>query len=200
MTRRPDLLVRWDAARNLVELAYTRARIADTRSERERKQAVGLTVRRLDERLPKVVATMIATCPDGYPTGTLGGGGSGGMSSVESATSERALQIRRDYAVALEQVGWIAVHARWALDGAVWGVESTLRCLGYLWDVCDRYERPEAALVASVRCTGGAGEPGFLEWGRPECDNIAAGDRKGMCIACYTRQRRWEKRRQEGAA
>lgn len=41
------------------------------------------------------------------------------------------------------------------------------------------------------RCSGGGSMPGALDWGRPECTNIAS--RRGLCDACYMRMTRWER-------
>jgi hypothetical protein len=187
-----------------------RAPIEDTRDARARKQAVGSFAEHLKERVPKVAALLVATCPDGYPTGGIGGG-SEAQSSVESAITDRSLAVRADYSRALEDVGWIAVLARWALDGTPWNLDGTLRHMASLQDMCNRYDRALARdrmrwneltrqYEDPMRCTGGAGESGFIEWGRPECDNIADPKCRGMCRSCYDRGRYYERKRREEVA
>jgi hypothetical protein len=48
---------------------------------------------------------------------------------------------------------------------------------------------PNPERASSQRCSGGGSMPGAMQWGRPECDNIAS--RRGLCDACYMRMQRW---------
>lgn len=49
---------------------------------------------------------------------------------------------------------------------------------------------PAPTRGSNERCSGGGSLPGALEWGRPDCDNIAS--RRGLCDACYMRMTRWK--------
>lgn len=54
--------------------------------------------------------------------------------------------------------------------------------------------------ASTLRCTGGAGLPGAIEWGRPDCTDLQEADRKGgLCMACRKRRDRWQRERATAA-
>ena len=42
-------------------------------------------------------------------------------------------------------------------------------------------------------CNRGTGRDGVLVWGDPLCENVRAGDRGPLCLACAKREQRWRK-------
>jgi hypothetical protein len=109
---------------------------------------------------------------DGWPSTTSIGRerGNAELTSVEAAADRRvtlvdtrSLQLRQ----LIEQAETI-----------------TGRLVGIVNDWLPHPERGSA-----LRCSGGGALPGALDWGRPDCTNIAT--RQGLCDACYMRMRRW---------
>ena len=131
-------------------------------------------------RAPAVIELLRITAPDGYPTSTLGTGRSSDLSS----STERAAEARLSHDNAAD---WVLIHS---------AIESVERAAVALRDglaACDRHQRPDPADTARQRCSGGMGQPGALDWGRPDCTNIAAGSRGGLCDACRMRRDRWRR-------
>lgn len=131
-------------------------------------------------RAPAVLELLRITAPDGYQTSTLGDGGT----SSSSSSTERAVEarLRHDHAA-----DWALIHS------AIESVERAAVALHAGLAACDRHQRPDPADTARQRCSGGMGQPGALDWGRPDCTNIAAGSRGGLCDACRKRRDRWKR-------
>lgn len=111
---------------------------------------------------------------DGYPTSSSVGRerGGGELTLVEAAADKR-----------LHLADHRSVMLRELLEKAE-RVTSELVGLVNAW-------LPSPDRGSAQRCSGGGALPGALEWGRPDCTNIAS--RRGLCDACYMRMVRWEK-------
>jgi len=125
---------------------------------------------------------------DGYPSGG-GVRGSSPSTTVEGAMMRREHlhdaheMMARHVAFVDEHLGQLLAEA-----GAILG-------------------RPTSS--TTDRCSGGAGLPGALEWGRPDCEENAAvyvrADggwsvrEDGLCDACRMRRYRWRKGREQVA-
>jgi len=73
------------------------------------------------------------------------------------------------------------------------GVRDAVDRLDHLLRLAGRYGAPVASSSA-LRCTGGDGTPGALDWGDPTCTNIAEpGRTTGLCHACRLRRDRWQR-------
>lgn len=92
-----------------------------------------------------------------------------------------------------------AVDSRWRAHPEF---QEMLRLLGVLIDTSRELgRRVDRVLVeqdpqekARLRCTGGMGEKGALEWGVPECRNIAEPNRTaGLCVGCRLARDRWQR-------
>jgi hypothetical protein len=143
-------------------------------------QAVAVLWERFHARSPVVERLLRETAPDGYPGSTIGGIGGSELTSVEAAANARlASRDRHD---------WQTIAA--TLDTVAQALHAGLAA-------CDRHQRPTPDDLARARCSGGMGQPGALEWGRPDCTNIASSSRGGLCDACRMRRDRW---RREGTA
>ena len=117
---------------------------------------------------------------DGFPTRGEGvGRGSSDLTPVERAAGQ-LLPLTRDREAILR-----------AVDEAHHALHRALK-------IAERYlDRIDAS---SLRCTGGAGLPGAIEWGRPDCTDVAEADRKGgLCMACRKRRDRWQRERAAAA-
>lgn len=126
-----------------------------------------------------VLDHLAATAPDGYPGGGDGVRGSAELTSVERAAEARlANRDANDWRIILHAH---ATATRVFHDGLA---------------AIDRHRRPDPADKERLRCTGGMGLPGHLEWGRPDCTNIVAEGRRsaGLCDACRMRRQRWERK------
>lgn len=110
---------------------------------------------------------------DGYPSGGDGGrrGGSD-LTPVERAANG-LLPLDRD---------------RGAIDDAIRSATAEIhRAVTIAGKYAPRID------ATALRCTGGQGEPGALEWGRPDCTSIQEADRRGgLCVACRKRRDRWK--------
>lgn len=111
---------------------------------------------------------------DGYPASTSAGRerGGGELTLVEAA-ADRRLAIADQRSTQLRQL-----------------LEDAERITGQLVALVNRW-LPAHDRGSVERCSGGGSLPGALDWGRPECTNIAS--RKGLCDACYMRMLRWQK-------
>lgn len=122
---------------------------------------------------------------DGFAAGAGDNRGTSSSTTVESAMLQRenlhdALDMLRLHLV------FINDHAATAL--AEYG---------------DLVGRPNA--TGTDRCNGGSGMAGAIDWGRPDCEELAASYQRvdggwqprydGLCIACYHRRRRWRQSR-----
>lgn len=148
-------------------------------------ELVALNVTAIQVRITATEDHMNAICPDGYPAG-----GSSVRGGATSTVTEAAVLAR----------------ARVAADHAT--LEATLRAIadlcGRVVNVCDRYPgvgHDQVTRYQQHRCTGGMGEPGHLEWGRPECENIVgAHTTSGLCDQCRARRNRWQRQNQRQGA
>ncbi len=111
---------------------------------------------------------------DGYPasTSTSRERGGGELTLVEAA-ADRRLAIADQRSTQLRQL-----------------LEEAERITGQLVALVNRW-LPAPDRGTTERCSGGGSMPGALDWGRPECTNIAS--RRGLCDACYMRMLRWQK-------
>ena len=131
---------------------------------------------------PKALARIVRLMDehDGYPSRGEGSGrGSSEMTSVERAAGQ-LLPLDRD-----------RTHLIAALVEAHEAMHRAIKIAGKHLDKID---------ASTLRCTGGAGLQGALEWGRPDCDNIAEADRKGgLCSRCRHARDRWTRERSQAA-
>lgn len=125
-----------------------------------------------------ILAHLAAVAPDGYPGGGDGVRGSSELTSVERAVEARLRAVdAADYRIIL--------HAH----------ETASRAFHDGLAAIDRHRRPDPGDTARLRCTGGMGLPGHLDWGKPDCTNIVADGRRsaGLCDACRMRRQRWQR-------
>lgn len=161
---------------------------------------ITLEVQQLATLIESTVNRMALSTPDGYPTtcvGAPGRGGGGGSSSHDKlgnlvASRERSASAYADLA---NDVATAAMHV--ALDDRRSARQSIARALA----IVDEWRAPLApdeldTLKKATRCAiGSSSMPGYIEWARGDCDNIAAPGRgDGLCDACRMRRWRWEKR------
>ena len=111
---------------------------------------------------------------DGFPTRGEGGGrGTAELTTVERAAGQ-LLPLDRDRRNLIAAL----VEAHEAMHRAI-------KIAGKHLDKID---------ASTLRCTGGAGLQGALEWGRPDCTDLQEPDRKGgLCMACRKRRDRWQR-------
>jgi hypothetical protein len=111
---------------------------------------------------------------DGYPasTSTSRERGGGELTSVEAA-ADRRIAIGDRRSTELRQL-----------------LEQAEQVTGQLVALVNRW-LPSPDRGSAERCSGGGSLPGSLDWGRPECTNIAS--RRGLCDACYMRMSRWQR-------
>lgn len=113
---------------------------------------------------------------DGYPTGN-----DGQRSTSDSTATERAVFARQSDANT-----WSAMVT------AASCVIDDLRALQRLVDQASATPASPAD-KQRLRCSGGMGLRGFLDWGKPECENYSAPHRHdGLCDACRVARHRWE--------
>lgn len=113
---------------------------------------------------------------DGYPSTSSGvprTGGTAELTSVERA-AHGISPLMRDH------------------DRLVDAIRSAAAEIAKALSICDKWTPTVDA--SALRCTGGAGLPGALDWGRPDCDNIAEPDRKGgLCSRCRHARDKWQR-------
>lgn len=122
---------------------------------------------------------------DGYSGSKGDGRGGAELTSVERTADAR---------LALADSEW------WMARRIALAAESVSVVLAECGDLMGR---PGA--VGADRCHGGSSMPGAIEWGRPDCHELAATYPRvdgghsiryeGLCVACYNRRRRWLRRR-----
>lgn len=182
---------RWQYTANDLHAVIDNGTWTDTRVWRGARGFCAHLLAEAEQRVPTLDAFLCAVAPDGYPGG--GDGGSGQHTATEAAMLAR-WKYRADHDRAMDAMQHLSAIANVGLNGQLWSPQMACIRLDQLLKVCDKYERSNDEDKQRVRCTGGAGEAGYLEWGRPECDNIADRDRKGMCLRCYTAGYRWTRR------
>jgi len=190
----PALARRWHYPSEEVHQLLADGRSPDSYGARHAAERARYLLRQADRRVPVLADHLAAVCPDGYPGG--GDGGDGGMTATEAAVFART-RYTEAADLALRLMGKLSNQAAIGASGVLYAPQAVVWHLEDLLGVCDAWERPTAAEKAAARCTGGVGLRGALEWGRPECDNIAS--RRGLCDACRKREDRWARREQEVA-
>lgn len=130
----------------------------------------------LARNMPTVLAVLSRDTPDGWPAGTLGGGGGSGVSMPTEAAAIAGLYTRTQYAT----IAGLASEARGLVAQLVAAVQDV------------SVEVDTSAAQRQSRCTGGEGE-----WADPSCTRNAV-TRDGLCDACRQRRDYW--RRKETAA
>jgi len=113
---------------------------------------------------------------DGYPSR----GDGVGRSNDTSSTVERAVINGHASLLTL-------TTDRAKLHGLV---RDALEAVNAAITVADRYA-PAPPKASDLRCTGGFGMPGHLEWGDPDCEKVQESGRSlGLCLACRKRRER----------
>lgn len=132
----------------------------------------------LRRRLPTAIAHAQAITADGYGSG---GGGAKGKNTISDPTLSAV--IARD-----------SNGKRVSAPEAVALLEHNARQVAmHVSDMLTLVDRLMPAPAATPRCSGGAGLDGSMEWGDPTCTNVPDGrpSYRGLCNACYQRERRW---------
>lgn len=151
----------------------------------------------LAHALPGALTRLMLATPDGWAASTSGTPGSRSSSSPDrlGGIVARRQQPTEDYA-GLARLVVAAAMAVWASDRR--GVRDALgRALGIIADWQPPLHPDELESIKSAtRCAGGNNDmAGYLEWSRPDCDNVAASGRNdGLCDACRMRRWRWQQR------
>lgn len=142
--------------------------------------------------LPRALAHMADHCPDGYPTSTPGAPdrGNGGRSTAELTSVEAAVHHRTRpadaYAALCASVANAAAHV------ALMDRRGTSAALRQAQQVVDAWQPLAPDTYRSLRCTPPSDEA-MQPWARPDCENIAAPGRRGLCDACSMRRHRWQR-------
>lgn len=165
-------------------------------------------VTQLAATLPRSLGHLAAIAADGYPTSTPGASdrGIGGRSenelwSVEAAIETRLLLDHPDPASQAPSAAYAALAASVVEAAAAVADDDRMavrRALRNAQRLVDTWQPPVVEVYRQVRCTPPADEA-TDPWTRPDCENIAAPGRRGLCDACSMRRHRWLKA-QEGAA
>lgn len=147
----------------------------------------------LSDSMPRALRELAADTPDGYATSTPGASGRDGGRSTSTDTLGM-LVARRErstnlYAALCASVGVVSGHLATG-DRAMLrrALSDALAVSDDCWRRQTRAEK-DAAVEAVLCCYK---QPDDIDsgWMRPECQNIASPDRKGMCEACYRRRHR----------
>lgn len=144
----------------------------------------------LARTLPRSLTHLVAVTADGFPTSVPGAPdrGNGGRSAAELTSVESAAHARRRsaeaYAALCARIGDAAASVA-LMDRH--GVRDALRAAQ---GIVDAWQPPASETARSLRCS--APSDVHLEpWYRPDCDNVSAPGRQGLCDACAMRRRRW---------
>lgn len=141
-------------------------------------EAVTALVRSMEERVPpalKEIARGLSEC-DGM---AHGGDSAQVTTSLGSSTVERAaLQL---------------ATGRFARSDAIIraGVKEIVAHVHQVLTEAQRY----APVVEHRRCNRGTGRDDVIVWGNPLCEEYAADDRGGLCLACAKREQRYRRDR-----
>ena len=153
----------------------------------------------LARTLPRSLAHLAAVTADGFPSSTPGASdrGNGGRSTAELTSVESAVHGRTRpsaaYAALCAAVGDAAAAVA-VMDRR--GVRDALRAAQ---GVVDAWQPPAHDTARTLRCS--APSDVHLEpWYRPDCDNVSAPGRQGLCDACAMRRWRWRRAQESGAA
>lgn len=148
---------------------------------RRRLQSIHAWTAELIEAVPRAITVIHEERNDGYPRGTNG-------NSVNVTTSSDTTTVEAATITNIDR-----------LDLELEDIDEHIAALsGVIDDILDVI-RPRAPRLTdderkAMRCSGGVNLPGAIEWSNPTCTNIAAANRRGMCDACYQRERRWARR------
>lgn len=150
-------------------------------------------VGQLSDSMPRALRELAADTPDGYPTSTPGAAGRDGGRSTSTDTlgllvarRERSTNLYSALCAAVGVVGeQLALGDRALLRRAL---SDALTVSDDCWRRQTRAEK--TAAVEAVMCCYKQPDDMPADWMRPECENIASPDRRGMCEACYRRRYR----------
>lgn len=130
----------------------------------------------LARNLPVRLDHLSNRTPDGWPAGTLGGSGGGGVARPTESAVIAGLESRQHYS----RIDGLAAEAMGLLQMLVAEVQAV------------HVDVDTTTAARQARCSGGEGE-----WQDPACTRNAI-TRDGLCDAC--RQRRDHYRRKSGVA
>jgi hypothetical protein len=153
----------------------------------------------LAARLPRVITHLADKTADGWKQSTPGApdratGGSGTVDAIVGIIAQRQHNAAAYADLCLAVASAAACVAEMDRPGA-------RRALGAALRLTDMHQPPATPeLRRSLRCVGGKDLVGAIEWGRADCENIAAAGRNGLCDACHMRRWRWERRQAELAS
>ena len=165
-------------------------------------------VAQLAATLPRSLEHLATVTADGHPTSTPGapdrGNGARGdseLTSVESAVEAR-LRLgdpNRTLRAPAEAYASLVLHVTTAAVAVADDDRmAARRALRSAQLIVDTWQPPVVEAYRQLRCTPPADEA-TAPWARPDCENVAAPNRRGLCDACSMRRHRWLKA-QEGAA
>lgn len=160
---------------------------------------ISLEVGQLAHLIEGTLTRMVLATPDGYPTSCVGAPGRSGGGSSSSADKLGGIVADRErsadaYAALVDDVVTAALHV------AAGDRKSARQAIARALAIVDEWRAPLApdeldTLKKDTRCSSSSSMPGYIEWSRPDCENVAAPGRgDGLCDACRMRRWRWEKR------
>jgi hypothetical protein len=164
-------------------------------------------VAQLAATLPRSLEHLATVVADGFPASTPGAPdrGNGGRSESELTSVESAVEARLrlsdpdpERSPAEAYAGLCAAVVAAAVAVADEDRMAARRQLRAAQRIVDRWQPPVVEAYRQLRCTPPADEA-TAPWARPDCENVAAPNRRGLCDACSMRRHRWL-RAQEGAA
>lgn len=124
-----------------------------------------------------------AMASDGYSTG--GGDGRGGDIYASSTATAALARFEDTHERILRRVKIIAA-----------GLEDLADELVRTQKRGPDWINQAKAVKDNARCSGGVGHDGYLEWGRPDCDEmVGEHSTSGIGDACRKRRDRWQARR-----
>jgi hypothetical protein len=150
---------------------------------------------------PRAVAHMVDLASIGYPASTVGAadrsnGGGAELTSVESAVARRlgdlGAGLDPSKAPAVAHAALSAHLSDAAAAVALMDRRGVLAAVRAAQRLVDAWQPLAGDTYRALRCqppTDEATEP----WTRPDCENVAAVGRKGLCDACAMRRHRWQR-------
>ena len=165
-------------------------------------------VTQLAATLPRSLEHLASITADGYPTSTPGASerGIGGRSTSELWPVESTIETRlrlddpnRTMSAPAEAYATLVLHVTTAAVAVADDDRmAARRALRSAQLIVDTWQPPVVEAYRQLRCTPPADEA-TAPWARPDCENVAAPNRRGLCDACSMRRHRWLKA-QDGAA
>jgi hypothetical protein len=156
-------------------------------------------VTQLATTLPRSLDHLTTITADGHPTTTPGAADhhNGGRTDNELTTVEAAVEARLQLAHPDRSPTDAYHHLCTTITTAATfvalndrpGVRNSLRAAQR---IVDTWQPPATPTYTQLRCTPPADEA-TQPWTRPDCENIAAPGRRGLCDACSMRRHRWRK-------